>query len=96
VRNERLCFGGHLSMENRNGLCAEFRTDDPMTRTESMVALEQIQPHPNLHFRTRINTVGSLRRCRYQGRERTQARGHFVVGDYNLLRMARLSMGTAD
>lgn len=39
-----------------------------------------------------IKTVGGLRRSRYRGRERTQAWGCFVVGTYNLLRMARLSV----
>jgi hypothetical protein len=30
VRSERLCSGGHLLMENRNGLCADFRIHDPI------------------------------------------------------------------
>ena len=40
-----------------------------------------------------IKTVGGLRRSRYRGLERTQAWGYFVVAAYNLLRMARLSLG---
>lgn len=37
-----------------------------------------------------VKTVGGLRRTRYRGLERTQAWGYFVVGTYNLLRIARL------
>lgn len=37
-------------------------------------------------------TVGSLRRSRSRGRERTQAWADLVVAAYNLLRMARLSL----
>lgn len=39
-----------------------------------------------------IKTVGGLRRSRYRGMERSQAWGYFVVGTYNLLRMARLAL----
>jgi hypothetical protein len=38
-----------------------------------------------------IKTVGGFRRSRYRGLERTPARGYFVAGTYNLLRMARLA-----
>ena len=43
-----------------------------------------------------IKTVGGLRRSRYRGRERTQAWAYFVAGTYNLLRMARLDLASAN
>ena len=42
-----------------------------------------------------IKTVGGLRRSRYCGQERTQAWAYFVVGTYNLLRLARLDTATS-
>jgi hypothetical protein len=81
VRSERLCSGGDLSVENRNGLCADFRIHDPMTRTESMLALEQIQPHQKLHPGTRMKKIlGSLRSSRYRDRVWAQAWSYFLVG----------------
>jgi transposase len=156
-KEARLCFGGQLLMENRNGLCADFRIHDPIAEPEPVVALQQVQAHPELHAGVRVKTVGAdkayhrkdfvlgcraqaiaphvackqgvsvpgldgrtttkasyrlsqrirkrveeifgwiktvggLRRSRYRGKERTQAWGYFVVGAYNLLRMARLSL----
>ena len=40
-----------------------------------------------------MKTVGGLRKTRYRGVERTQAWAYFVAGAYNLLRMARLTLG---
>jgi len=37
-----------------------------------------------------IKTVGSLKRSRYRGIERTQALGYMVAGAYNLQRLAKL------
>jgi transposase len=157
-KEARLCFGGHILMENRHGLCAEFTLHNPIRETESEVALRQIREHQQKHKGVRIRTIGAdkayhrkefvdgcrrlnivphvackdgvrvsgldgrttskesyrlsqrirkrveeifgwiktvggLRRSRYRGLERTQAWGYFVVAAYNLLRMARLSLG---
>jgi len=157
----RLCFGGHVLMENRHGLCADFTLHNPITEPEPMVALCQLDEHARLHqgvtpktlgadkayhrtdfvsgcrqrevsphvackdgvqiagldgrtttqsgyqtsqrIRKRveeifgwIKTVGGLRRSRYRGRERTQAWGYFVASTYNLLRLARLELATAN
>ncbi len=160
-KEAKLCFGGHILMENRNGLCADFTLHDPIAQPEPVVALQQIDAHEKLHrgvslktvgadkgyhrqdfvagcrqrevaphvackdgvrvagldgrttahqsyrvsqkIRKRveeifgwIKTVGGLRRSRYRGRERTQAWGYFVAGTYNLLRMARLELVSAN
>ena len=157
----RLCFGGHVLMENRHGLCADFAIHNPITQSEPAMALQQMDAHAELHegvasqtlgadkgyhrkdfvsgcreraiaphvtckegikvtgldartttqsgyqtsqrLRKRVEeifgwmkTVGGLRRSRYRGQERTQAWGHFVAGTYNLLRMARLELATAN
>jgi len=157
----RLCFGGHVLMENRHGLCADFTLHNPITEPEPMVALCQLDEHARLHqgvtpktlgadkayhrtdfvsgcrqrevsphvackdgvqiagldgrtttqsgyqtsqrIRKRveeifgwIKTVGGLRRSRYRGRERTQAWGYFVASTYNLLRLARRELATAN
>jgi hypothetical protein len=76
VRSEQLCSGGDLSMENRNGLYADFRIDDPIAEPEPRVALEQIQAHPRLHLGRRVRTLGAdkayhrndfVRGCRARG-----------------------------
>jgi len=160
-KEARLCFGGHILMENRNGLCADFTLHNPIAEPEPVMALRQVGEHQKLHqgvavktmgadkayhrkdfvsacrqraiaphvackdgvnlagldartttrsgyqtsqrIRKRveeifgwIKTVGGLRRSRYRGRERTQAWGYFVAGTYNLLRMARLELASAN
>jgi len=160
-KEAKLCFGGHILMENRNGLCADFTLHNPITEPEPVMALQQMDAHRKLHqgvtvktvgadkayhrkdfvaecraqniaphvackegvkvagldgrttahesyrvsqrIRKRveeifgwIKTVGGLRRSRYRGRERTQAWGFFVAGTYNLLRMARLELASAN
>lgn len=160
-KEARLCFGGHILMENRHGLCADFTLHNPITEPEPVIALRQVDAHQQLHegvvpktvgadkgyhrkdfvngcrqraiaphvackatvhlagldgrttarrgyqtsqrIRKRveeifgwIKTVGGLRRSRYRGRERTQAWGYFVAGTYNLLRMARLDLASAN
>ena len=160
-KEARLCFGGHLLMENRNGLCADFTLHNPIAEPEPVVALQQVEAHQQLHrgvtvktvgadkayhqkgfvqgcrardiaphvackdgvkvagldgrtttqsgyqvslkIRKRVEeifgwlkTVGGLRRSRYRGRERTQAWGYFVAGTYNLLRLARLELASAN
>jgi hypothetical protein len=76
VRSERLCSGGHLLMENRNGLCADFRIHDPIAKPGPRVALEQIQAHPQLSLGRRVRTLAAdkayhrnnvMRGCRARG-----------------------------
>lgn len=157
----KLCFGGHILMENRNGLCADFTIHNPITEPEPVLALCQVDEHAQRHdgvavktlggdkgyhrkdfvaacrhrglaphvackegvqvagldarttaqpgyqislrIRKRVEeifgwmkTVGGLRRSRYRGVDRTQAWGYFVAGTYNLLRMARLELVSAN
>lgn len=160
-KEAKLCFGGHILMENRHGLCAEFTLHDPIGEPEPVIALRQLDEHATLHQGTApqtlgadknyhqkafvsgcrqrnisphvackdgvkvmgldartttksgyqtsqrvrkrveeifgwIKTVGGLRRSRYRSRERTQAWGYFVASTYNLLRLARLEVASAN
>jgi hypothetical protein len=151
-KEARLCFGGHATMENRNGLCVLFEVKPAVGAPESAVAVEQmvelqnrgfepksvgadkgyhtkefvagtrelgIVPHParkdgqkTLHVlltlahagsqkvRKRIEeifgwakTTGCFRKSRYRGVERTHAQGQYVIATWNLVRMAKLSLG---
>lgn len=58
-KEAKLCFGGHLLMENRNGLCAEFTIHDPITAPEPAVALQQVAAHQKLHAGVQVKTVGA-------------------------------------
>ena len=160
-KEARLCFGGHILMENRHGLCADFTLHNPITEPEPVMALRQVDEHQQLHqgvavktvgadkgyhrkdfvsacrerdiaphaackagvnlagldarttgrsgyqtsqrIRKRVEeifgwvkTVGGLRRSRYRGRERTQAWSYFVASTYNLLRLSRLELVSAN
>lgn len=55
----KLCFGGHILMENRNGLCAEFTLHNPITEPEPVVALRQVDEHQQLHEGVAVKTVGA-------------------------------------
>lgn len=55
----KLCFGGHILMENRNGLCADFTIHDPLAEPEPVVALQQVQAHQTLHAGVRVKTLGA-------------------------------------
>ena len=55
----RLCFGGHVLMDNRYGLCAEFRIHDPIAEPEPLVALQQVAAVEVLHPGVRVKTVGA-------------------------------------
>jgi len=37
-KEAKLCFGGHILMENRNGLCADFTLHNPITEPEPALA----------------------------------------------------------
>lgn len=58
-KEARLCFGGHILMENRNGRCADFTLHNPSTEPEPVMALRQIQTHQKLHEGVQVKTVGA-------------------------------------
>jgi transposase len=55
----RLCFGGHILMENRNGLCADFTLHNPITDPEPVVALQQADAHAKLNGGVKVKTIGA-------------------------------------
>jgi transposase len=50
-REARLCFGGHATMENRNGLCVVFGVKPAVGAPESAVAVEQMRELQNRGFK---------------------------------------------
>ena len=75
-REARLCFGGHLLMENRHGLCADFTLHDPIRESEPVMALRQIDAHKKLYTGIHPETLGGdknyhqkewVRGCRERG-----------------------------
>jgi transposase len=58
-KEARLCFGGHILMENRHGLCADFTLHQPITEPEPVVALRQLDDHVKLHGGTAPTTLGA-------------------------------------
>lgn len=58
-KEAKLCFGGHILMENRNGLCADFTIHDPIAEPEPAVALQQVQAHQKLHEGVQVKTLGA-------------------------------------
>jgi transposase len=58
-KEAKLCFGGHILMENRNGLCADFTIHDPIAEPEPVMALRQVKAHQKLHEGVRVQTVGA-------------------------------------
>jgi transposase len=58
-KEAKLCFGGHILMENRNGLCAEFTIHNPIEEPEPEVALRQIEEHVRVHQGTAPASVGA-------------------------------------
>src|SRR5438309_210862 len=48
-KEAKLCFGAHLLMENRHGLCADFSIHNPITEPEPLMALRQLDEHTELH-----------------------------------------------
>jgi len=57
-REARLCFGGHLLMENRHGLCADITLHNPIAQPEPRVALRQLDEHKQLHAATPRTLAG--------------------------------------
>jgi len=75
-REARLCFGGHLLMENRHGLCADFTLHNPIRESEPVLALRQIDAHKKLYTGIHAETLGGdknyhqkelVRGCRERG-----------------------------
>ncbi len=58
-KEAKLCFGAHILMENRHGLCAELNIHNPISHSESMMALQQLDEHAQLHQGTVPKTVGA-------------------------------------
>lgn len=58
-KEAKLCFGGHILMENRNGLCADFTLHNPITEPEPVMALQQVDEHQKLHEGVAVKTVGA-------------------------------------
>src|SRR5439155_893540 len=59
-KEAKLCFGAHLLMENRHGLCAEFTIHNPIETGEAEMALQQLDEHEQMHRRVRPRGVGAL------------------------------------
>ena len=58
-KEARLCFGAHALMENRNGLCADFTLHNPITGSEPVVALQQLDTRTELYPGVPVKTVGA-------------------------------------
>ena len=58
-KEAKLCFGAHALMENRNGLCAQLTIHNPIAKSESVMALQQLDEHPEVHEGTDPKTVGA-------------------------------------
>lgn len=58
-KEAKLSFGAHLLMENRNGLCADFTLHNPISESEPVIALRQLDAHAELHAGVTPKTVGA-------------------------------------
>lgn len=58
-QQSRLCFGAHVLMENRNGLCADITIHNPIAESEGKVALQQLDAHRRLHQGVYPRTAGA-------------------------------------
>jgi transposase len=58
-REAKLCFGAHLLMENRHGLCADFTLHNPLCQPEPVMALQQLDAHTELHTGVNPKTLGA-------------------------------------
>src|ERR1035441_4748618 len=58
-KEAKLCFGAHLLMENRNGLCADFTLHNPIEAPEPDVALKQLDEHRCLHQGVEPRSLGA-------------------------------------
>jgi transposase len=58
-KEAKLCFGGHVLMENRHGLCADFTIHNPIAQGEPALALQQVDEHRTMHPGAAPQTVGA-------------------------------------
>ena len=58
-KEARLCFGAHLLMENRHGLCADFTLHNPIAEPEPSAALKQLDEHRKLHQGVTPASIGA-------------------------------------
>ena len=58
-KEARLNFGGHILMENRNGLCADFTMHNPIAESEPATAVKQMDAHQKGHKGVEVKTVGA-------------------------------------
>jgi transposase len=56
-KEAKLCFGAHLAMENRHGLCVRFAVPPAVGVTETAAAIDQLAEHKAQGFRPK--TVGA-------------------------------------
>lgn len=66
-KEAKLCFGAHLLMENRNGLCADLTIHNPIEQPEPAAALEQLDGHQRLHQGVRPKTIGADKNYHQKG-----------------------------
>jgi len=57
-KESKLCFGAHVLMENRHGLCAAISVHNPIARQEPAVALAQVDETEQLH-QVQVKTLGA-------------------------------------
>jgi len=57
-KESKLCFGAHVLMENRHGLCAAITVHNPITQQEPAAALVQVDETKELHA-AEIKTLGA-------------------------------------
>jgi hypothetical protein len=60
-KEAKLCLGGHVLMENRNGLCADFTLHNPTAQGEPVMGLQQLDEHVQLHEGAHPETLGADR-----------------------------------
>jgi len=58
-KEARLYFGGHVLMENRHGLCADFALHNPIAQGEPVMALQQLDEHVLRHEGVCPKTAGA-------------------------------------
>jgi transposase len=56
-KEAKLCFGGHILMENRHGLCADFAVHNPITASEPAMALRQVDEQAQIFGRPLPKTL---------------------------------------
>lgn len=57
-KESKLCFGAHVLMENRHGLCAAITVHNPIAQQEPAVALAQVDEIRNLRA-AEVGTLGA-------------------------------------